>query len=91
LGCSKSEDKSYFWYENSDLLPDDIFVQADRLARRLKKSRSQLYRQAVAEYLARHDPDAVTSAMDKVVGQIKPRSDRFVSVAARRILHRTEW
>ena len=40
-------------------LPEDIFVQADRLARRLRKSRSQLYREAVAEYLARHDPDAL--------------------------------
>ncbi|MFL5301088.1 MAG: ribbon-helix-helix protein, CopG family, partial [Anaeromyxobacteraceae bacterium] len=45
-------------------LPDDLFEQAERLARRLDKSRSELYREAVAEYVARHDPEAITAALD---------------------------
>jgi metal-responsive CopG/Arc/MetJ family transcriptional regulator len=32
-------------------LPDGVFRDAERLARRLKKSRSELYREAVAEYV----------------------------------------
>ncbi len=72
-------------------LPDEVFHQADRLARRLKKSRSMLYREAVAEYVVRHDPDSVTQAMNRVAAQVKGRADPFVGVAARRILERTEW
>ena len=34
-------------------IPDDIFVTADRLAKRMRKSRSQLYSDAVAEYYRR--------------------------------------
>ncbi len=72
-------------------LPDEVFDQAERLARRLKKSRSQLYREAVAEYVARHDLDAVTSAMNDVAKKVDTHSDAFVSAAARRLLVRSEW
>lgn len=72
-------------------LPDDVFERAERLARRLRKSRSELYREAVAEYVARREPDAVTEAMDRVADQIDTRPDVFLTAAARRILERTEW
>lgn len=32
-------------------VPDGLFERADRLAHRLGKSRSQVYREALAEYL----------------------------------------
>jgi predicted transcriptional regulator len=72
-------------------LPDAIFEEAERLARRLKKTRSQLYREAVAEYLARRDPDAITEAMDRVADQLDTRPDAWLSDAARRRLERSEW
>jgi predicted transcriptional regulator len=72
-------------------LPDDIFRDADRLARRLGKSRSRLYQEAVAEYLARHDPDAITAALDRLAGALETGADRFSSAAARRLLERSEW
>ena len=72
-------------------LPDEVFQQAERLARRLKKSRSELYREAVAEYVARHDPEAITEAVDRVAEQLDSRPDAFFSAAARQILERTEW
>lgn len=71
-------------------LPDDVFEQAERLARRSRKSRSQLYRDAIAEYLARHDPDQVTEA-DRLAVRLDTRPDAFVSAAARRVLERAEW
>jgi len=43
-------------------IPDDIFAQADALARVLKTSRSDLYTRAVREYVARHGEDEVTAA-----------------------------
>src|SRR5262245_42454497 len=50
-------------------IPDPIFREAERLARRLKKSRSQLYAEAMADYLRRHDPDAVTEALNRVCAE----------------------
>ena len=55
------------------------------------KSRSQLYAEALAEYLSRHAPDEVTEAMNQAVDQLPEPSDAFVSAAARRVLERTEW
>lgn len=72
-------------------LPDDVFREAERQARRTNKSRSQLYAEALAEYLARHAPDEVTEAMNRVVDQLEETTDPFVSRAARRILERSEW
>lgn len=72
-------------------LPDEVFDSAERLAKRLKKSRSQLYRDALAEYVARHDPAAVTAAFDRIVDEVGQQPDAFVSAAGRRALERTEW
>jgi antitoxin MazE6 len=47
-------------------IPDDIFENAERLARRTKKSRSQLFSDAIKEYLARHAADDITESMDRV-------------------------
>lgn len=72
-------------------LPDEVFEEAEELAARLKKSRSELYREALAEYIARHDPDAVTAAMNRVLQDVGPGPDPFGSAAARRALKRSEW
>jgi predicted transcriptional regulator len=73
-------------------LPDALFRAAEQLARRSHKSRSQLYADALAEYLTRHAPDEVTEAMNRVVdGLPTAEPDRFGSTAARRALEHTEW
>jgi metal-responsive CopG/Arc/MetJ family transcriptional regulator len=72
-------------------IPDDIFRSAERLARRTKKSRSQLFSDAVSEYIARHAADEVTEAMNRVCDELAKPEDGFVSEAARRTLERTEW
>lgn len=72
-------------------IPDRVFRDAERLAERLKKSRSQMYSEAVAEYVARHEPDLVTEQINVVCEEVDTRPDPFVAEAARRILERTEW
>jgi hypothetical protein len=72
-------------------LPDDVFREAERQARRTRKSRSQLYAEALSEYLARHAPDEITESMNRVVDQLKQPADPFIAVAARRVLERSEW
>ena len=72
-------------------IPDDVFEKAERLARRMKKSRSELFSRALAEYVARHAPDHVTKAMNQVCAEIGTEPDPFRSETARRTLERVDW
>ena len=72
-------------------LPDEVFQAAERHAGRMRKSRSQLYAEAISEYLARHAPEEVTEAMNQVMEELEEPTDPFVSVATRRILEKSEW
>lgn len=73
-------------------LPDDLFEQVDRLARRSSRSRSEVYRAALREYLARHAPDAVTAEIDRVVAEVGDADDTSVTrAAATRTFASAEW
>lgn len=69
-----------------------MYREAERHARRTHKSRSQLYAEALSEYLARHAPDEVTEGMNAVVDRLGDAGlDPFVAGAGRRVLTRVEW
>jgi predicted transcriptional regulator len=72
-------------------IPDALFARADEAARRTGKSRSLLYQEALAEYLDRREPDAVSAAVNAVVDEIGPGTDEWTAEAARRVLASTEW
>jgi metal-responsive CopG/Arc/MetJ family transcriptional regulator len=72
-------------------LPDAVFREAERHARRTGKSRSQLYTEAVSEYIARHSPDAITEAMNAVCDRVGVQDIDFVRAASRKVLKRTPW
>ncbi|MEW6262404.1 MAG: hypothetical protein AB1641_04940 [Thermodesulfobacteriota bacterium] len=56
-------------------IPGPIFTAADRLARRLGVSRSELYAKAVSEYVERYRQEGVTAALNRVYGA-KPEESR---------------
>ena len=70
-------------------IPDELFSRAEEMARKTGKSRSQLYQEALSEYLLRRDPGAVTQAMDDALADIDPQSDPWLSEAAHRTLERS--
>lgn len=72
-------------------IPDEVFKKVERLARRERRSRSEVFSAALREYVARHAPDEVTQTLDRVVEAVGDQSDAFVTVAARRVLERGEW
>ena len=72
-------------------IPDDVFERAERLARRGGRSRSEVYSAALREYVARHAPDEVTEAMDRVCDGVGREDDGFVAAAGRRVLESTQW
>jgi metal-responsive CopG/Arc/MetJ family transcriptional regulator len=47
-------------------LPDPLFEAADRLARQLGKSRSQLYAEALREYLERYRDEDITRRLNEI-------------------------
>jgi len=72
-------------------IPDDLFHRADELARTLGKSRSQVYREALAEYLLRRDPESVTTELDQILADVGAEPDPWLAEAARVTLERSEW
>jgi predicted transcriptional regulator len=72
-------------------IPDEVFEEAERLARRMKRPRSEVYSRALAEYVARHAPDRVTEAMNRTLAAISERADDFSRTASRRVLERSDW
>jgi predicted transcriptional regulator len=72
-------------------VPDDVFEGAERLAHREGRSRSEVYSTALREYVARHDPDDVVEALDRVVAEVGEGIDPFVNAAGQRTLESSEW
>jgi antitoxin MazE6 len=72
-------------------MPRDLEAKVERVARRLRKPRRLVLKEAIDEYVARHDPDAVTEAMNRVADTIDTRSDPAIAAIARRVLERSEW
>ena len=72
-------------------LPDEVFAEAEHYARKAGKTRSQLYGEALREYLLHHSPDAVTKAMNDACADLDQQEDGFLQTAARRILKRETW
>jgi predicted transcriptional regulator len=72
-------------------LPERVFREAERFARRVRKTRSKLYAEAIAEYLARHAPNDITESMNQVCDRLNVPEDEFHGKAARRILSQEKW
>jgi metal-responsive CopG/Arc/MetJ family transcriptional regulator len=75
-------------------IPDPVFEEAERLAQSTGKSRSQLYSEAMQEYLARRDPEGITAQMNRALDKLEGAEDDlhdFVQAAAHRVLRNTEW
>ncbi len=70
-------------------VPDEVFSSAERLAKRLKLSRSELYSRALAEFLARHTPKMVTESWNAVLADVE--SEDEMTAAARRVFEKVEW
>ena len=72
-------------------IPDDVFEQVERLVRRERRSRSEVFSAALREYVARHAPDEVTEAMNRVCAGVGDEDKAVVDRASRRVLERVEW
>ena len=50
-------------------VPDRVFEEADRVAKRLRVSRSRVYSQAIEEFVKKHRGKSVREALDATYGR----------------------
>ena len=73
-------------------LPDPLFKSADALARRLGVSRSQLFANAVAEFIAQHDRARLTERLNAVYSDSADEPpDLALAAVQARSLPRDQW
>ncbi len=62
-----------------------------RWAGRLGRSRSEIYREGLADYVSRREPGEFTQALDAVADELATEHEAFAAHAARRALERGGW
>lgn len=62
-------------------IPDDVFRRADRLAKKLRVSRSELYARAVARFLQEHGREGITKALDALYAEQPSDLDPRIAAA----------
>lgn len=74
-------------------IPDPVFEAAERLARRLGKSRSQLFADALRAYLEQHSDEAITRRINEIVDADPgaTRLDPVLDALQLETLRKVEW
>jgi predicted transcriptional regulator len=72
-------------------VPDDLFRMAEAAARRLRISRSQLYAEALAEFLKSRQTDAVTERLNEVYTRRPAKVDPVLHRAQLASLEKDSW
>ncbi|MEX2488646.1 MAG: hypothetical protein WD356_03895 [Pseudomonadales bacterium] len=72
-------------------IPDEVFEEAERAAKRLGVSRSELYATAVRDYVERHREENITEKLNQVYDDIdsslSPELERMQSTS----LAKEDW
>ncbi|MBI4818560.1 MAG: ribbon-helix-helix protein, CopG family [Deltaproteobacteria bacterium] len=73
-------------------IPDDVFREAERAAKTLRISRSELFARALREFLEARSGDAIKESYDRAFGsETADDAEALLREAARRRLLDVEW
>jgi metal-responsive CopG/Arc/MetJ family transcriptional regulator len=72
-------------------LPDPLFSAAEHMAEQLHVSRSQLYAQALSEYLDKRQEAVITQRLNAVYGEASEGVDPAVKKAQLKVLGNEAW
>lgn len=72
-------------------MPDDLFRSAEATARRLRVSRSELYANAIAEYLKRQQDNTITERLNEVYANCPAKLDSGLHRAQVKSLEKNAW
>ena len=72
-------------------VPDDLFLKAERAARRLRMSRSQLFATAISEFLERQQTNAVTERLNEVYSRRPAKLNPALQRAQLKSIDKDSW
>ena len=72
-------------------IPDELFEAADRAAKMLEVSRSELYATAVLEYVNRHRNKDITEKLDEVYASNDSSVDPNLTNVQLKLLSKEKW
>ncbi|MFV0442450.1 MAG: hypothetical protein ACK5Q5_02640 [Planctomycetaceae bacterium] len=72
-------------------IPDDLFHAAEDLATHLAMPRSELYSQAISEFLAAHNDEQITLTLNGIYGNETSEVDLQLSMMQLMSFKRTSW
>ena len=58
-------------------IPDELFVSAEKMAKKLGIPRSRLFTRAIEEFLENHSKEKITNKLNKIY---TPKSDKTIDV-----------
>ena len=72
-------------------LPDTVFTAAEQLAKQLRVPRSQLYAEAIAQYLERRGGTAITAKLNNVYSEQQSQVPAEFARAQASVLSNEAW
>jgi hypothetical protein len=72
-------------------IPDEVFRKAERLARQLRVSRSELYAKAVESFVQAYDREAARDALDRVYASEPSELDPVLERLQGHAIAREPW
>jgi len=72
-------------------VPDEVLEAADRTAKKLGVSRSELYSTAVHEYIERHRIEDVTSKLDDLYASASSELDELLGRMQAQSITKEDW
>jgi metal-responsive CopG/Arc/MetJ family transcriptional regulator len=72
-------------------VPDEVFEAADRTAKKLGVSRSELYSTAVSEYIERQRVEDVTSRLNDLYASESSELDEYLGQMQGQSMKKEDW
>lgn len=72
-------------------IPDEVFKEAERTAKRLGVSRSELYANAVRDYIERYRKENVTEKLNEVYADLDSSLDSALERMQGQTLDKEDW
>jgi metal-responsive CopG/Arc/MetJ family transcriptional regulator len=72
-------------------IPDEVFEDAEYLARRQGKTRSKLYADAIAEYVGAYRTESITDQLNAVYKAEESTLDSALELAQYQTLDKEKW
>jgi hypothetical protein len=72
-------------------IPDRIFEQAERVSKRLRVPRSQLYARALEAYVKEYSGEEITRRLNDLYSRLPSGLDPAAEAASLEVLRRERW